>query len=65
MRIAMRRPNHIDFDGPRSKGISPLLAIPAETITITDEERERVCNAIDKRGLWNTELPAMLGLVER
>lgn len=32
---------------------------------ITDEEREAVCQVIDKRGLWGTDLPEILGLVER
>lgn len=31
---------------------------------ITAEERDLVCTQIDRLGLWSTDIPAMLGLVE-
>ena len=60
------RPDHINFDPPRGSNLSHFTeAMSGPVQPITDEEREAVCHAIDKRGLWSTDLPLMLGLVER
>lgn len=57
--------SHPANDLPRTGNIATIPHLPAESTEITDEERELVCHAIDKRGLWSTDLPMMLGLVER
>lgn len=50
---------------PHPKSIGTFTDVMNSPVPpITDWERERVCHAIDKRGLWGTDLPSMLGLVE-
>ena len=58
-------PSHPANDLPRKGHIAVLTHIEGKIPEITDEEREVVCQAIDKRGLWGTDIAEMLGLVER
>ena len=43
--------------------VVPILDGPLPEIT--DEERDLVCTQIDRLGLWSTDIPEILGLVDR
>ena len=59
------RPDHINVDPPRGSGVSHFTeAMTSPVPEITDEERDLVCTQVDRLGLWSTDIPAMLGLVE-
>lgn len=38
--------------------------LPDDLPEVTPEEKEAVCDLLERRGLWGTDLPVMLGLVE-
>lgn len=60
------RPDHINFDPPRGTSISHFTEGMAGPVpSVTPEERQAVCDQIERHGLWGTDLPEMLGLVER
>lgn len=66
MALKMRRPDRINFELPCGGHVTHFTeGMNGPIPETTDEERELVCNALDKRGLWVTDLPKILGLVDR
>lgn len=51
---------------PRNKSIGHFTDVMNDAVPpITPEERQTVCDHIESYGLWSTDIPEMLGLVER
>ena len=47
-----------------SPAICVVPSLDGAVPPVSDEERDLVCQAIDRHGLWGSDIPAMLGLVE-
>lgn len=53
-----------EYREPRNALMKVVPTIDGPVPEITAEERDLVCTQIDRLGLWSTDIPAMLGLVE-
>lgn len=66
MRLPTKRPDHINFDEPRGTNVSDFTqSLTGPTPDVTTEEWQTVRAHIERHGLWQTEVPDMLGLVDR
>lgn len=66
MRLSPKRPDHVNFEEPRGSNVSHLTeAMNGPIPETTAEEHQLMCRALRKRDLWHTDLPDILGLVER
>lgn len=53
-----------EYREPQNALMKVVPTIDGPVPEITAEERDLVCTQIDRLGLWSTDIPAMLGLVE-
>lgn len=49
---------------PESPALRVVPSIVGAVPPVSDEERDLACQAIDRHGLWKSDIPKMLGLVE-
>lgn len=54
-----------EYREPQNALVKVVPSLDGPIPEITDEERDLVCTQIDRLGLWSTDVPLMLGLVDR
>ena len=54
-----------EYRESRNAFVKVVPSLDGPVPEITDEERDLVCTQVDRLGLWSTDIPAMLGLVDR